>query len=284
MRSLQGKRVVITGSASGIGRALAIELARNGCQLCLVDINRSGLAKTAEATRGWGAATLELVCDIGDSADVNKMTGALLRRWPEIDILINNAGITYRGNSEKMQPCDWERVLAVNLNGPIQTCQSLLPVLLKRPAAHVVNICSVLGLRSFSKFAAYSASKHGLVGYSKSLRAEYLRSQVGVTTVCPAFVQTPLIESIPSSDGRQLRRPPPRWLCSSPETVARKTVRAIQRNRGLVVVSPLAQLIWRLDRFVPSLFEVPGWLPKRRILTTPSRPSSVSPTTNRRVA
>jgi 3-oxoacyl-[acyl-carrier protein] reductase len=227
MQNLQAKRAAITGAASGIGRAIAIAIE---------------LAK----------------------ADIGRAIDSMLASWPEIDVLVNNAGVAYRGNSAEMMQADWERLLVINLLAPIQICQRLLPVLLCRPEAHVVNVSSMLGLCGFPKFSAYSASKFGLVGYTESLRMEHIRSQIGVSAVCPGFVLTPFIDSVPTAGGGRRQKPPPRWFCTTAETVAKKTVKAIRRDRGVVVVTPLAQLTWRLKRFIPAVFELPKLLWDRR--------------------
>ncbi len=176
-----------------------------------------------------------------------------------------NAGVTYRGRSEEMAQEDWEHLLAVNLLGPIQITQRLLPSLLARPEAHVLNVCSLLGLCGFSKFSAYSASKFALVGYSDSLRAEYLGSQLGVTALCPGFVRTPFIESVLGPHGQRRERSTPSWLCTTPEVIANRSMKAIRRNQGLVVVTPMAHVLWRLKRFMPSLFELKRIRRSRRI-------------------
>ena len=140
----------------------------------------------------------------------------------------------------------------MNSLGPIRICQQLLPMLLSRPEAHVLNVWSVMGLCGFPKFSAYCASTFALVGYSESLRAEHLGSRLGVTAVCPGFVRTAFIESIPTARGARHRPSVPAWLRTTPDMVARKSVKAIRCNRGSVLVTPSAHLTWRLKRFVPG--------------------------------
>jgi len=265
MRSFTEKHAVITGAASGIGRAIAVALSDAGCHTCLIDIDALGLEQTVNEVQKKGVKAFGLTCNIADKNEVSHTLNALVEKWPSIDLLVNNAGITYRGRSDEMAQPDWERLLAVNLLGPMQITQRLLPFLLARPEAHVLNICSLLGLCGFSKFAAYSASKFGMVGYSEALRAEYLRSQLGVTAVCPGYVRTPFIESVPGKNGVRRERSTPQWLCTSPEIVALASLKAIRRNRGLVVLTPLAHVTWRLKRFFPSLFELPRLLKSRRM-------------------
>jgi short-subunit dehydrogenase len=264
MRTLRGKRAVVTGAASGIGKAIAKELAKAGCHTYLLDIDEAGLQRTVAEISQMGVEVNSGVVDLADKAAVEGTLEQMLASWREIDILVNNAGVAYRGNSAEMSEHDWEHLLRINLAAPIQICQRLLPVLLRRPEGHVLNVSSMIGLCGFPKFSAYAASKFGLVGYSESLRMEHIRSQIGVSAVCPGFVLTPFIESVPTTAGAVRKRPPPRWLCTTPEVVARKSVRAIRRNRGVVAVTPLAHLAWRLKRFVPAVFELPRLLRTRR--------------------
>ncbi len=250
-----GKHAVITGAASGIGQAIAISLAKAGCHLYLIDIDSEGLAGTCQALQQLGVKAIGLKCNIAEKDELAYTLHRLLNISPEVDILVNNAGVTYRGRSEEMAQGNWEHLLAVNLLGPIQITQRLLPTLLQRREAHVLNVCSLLGLCGFSKFSAYNASKFGLVGYTESLRAEYLGSQLGVTALCPGFVRTPFIETVPGPHGQHRARTTPNWLCTTPEVIASRSMKAICRNQGLVVVTPMAHILWRLKRFLPSIFE-----------------------------
>jgi short-subunit dehydrogenase len=258
MRTFLGKHAVVTGAASGIGRAISLSLAKAGCDLCLIDINQAGLAGTVKEVQQLGRTSISLTCNLAVKDDLDGTLDALLASWPAIDILVNNAGVAFRGRSEEMEPSDWERLLAVNLLAPIQITQRLLPTMLARSEAHVLNVCSLLGLCGFSKFSAYCASKFGLVGYSESLRTEYQGSPLGVTALCPGYVQTPFIESVPGPHGQHREQSTPRWLCTTPEVIANRSLKAIRRNQGLVVVTPLAQVLWRMKRFMPSIVGLAG--------------------------
>src|SRR5207244_7728925 len=141
----------------------------------------------------------------------------------------------------------WDAVLGINLLAPIQLIRELLPTLLARGDAHIVNVCSILGLVAIPKFAAYQASKFGLVGLSESLRAEYASRGLGVTALCPAFVQTKFFEVIDGQNGRAMRTPP-KWLFASVEQVAARAIKAIYRNQGVVTVSLLARVQWFIKR------------------------------------
>ncbi len=128
----------------------------------------------------------------------------------------------------------------------------MLPTLLTRPESHLFNVSSIFGLVAADQTAAYHASKYGLVGFSESLRTEYARLNLGVTVLCPGFTRTNLYRA--AGSGREGPIPtPPDWLCTRPEQVARQAIRAIYRNRGLVVVSALARFLWYSKRYFPGL-------------------------------
>src|SRR5262249_46639836 len=141
-----------------------------------------------------------------------------------IDILVNNAGVAYYGATDRMCADRWNWLLAINLLAPIQLTREWLPVLLTRPEAHVLNVCSIAGLVACAKLPAYHTSKYGLVGFSESLRAEYSARGLGVTALCPGFVRTNLFQAAPNGHNGKPIRVPPRWLCTSPEKIAARAV------------------------------------------------------------
>src|SRR5262249_51087133 len=168
---------------------------------------------------------------------------------------VNNAGVSYHGKTEGMPAARWDVVLGVNLLAPIQLTRELLPTLLARDEAHILNMCSILGLVAVPKFAAYQASKFGLVGLSESLRAEYASRGLGVTALCPGFVQTKMFDArADGQDGKRMRTPPT-WFFASPEQVAARAIKAIYRNHGVITHSLLARFLWFVKRMTPRLFD-----------------------------
>jgi NAD(P)-dependent dehydrogenase (short-subunit alcohol dehydrogenase family) len=255
MRSIRGKRALVTGAASGIGRAIALALAKEGADVCLVDINEAGLEEVAEAIENLGVRALPIGCDVSRSEEIAAAVDELLETWGGLEILVNNAGVLHYGPTHRMTDDQWERVLAVNLLAPIHFTRLLLRTLLRQPEAHIVNVSSMYGLFATRKTAAYHATKFGLVGLTESLRAEYGRQGIGVTTVCPGFVRSNLFEAGTSSSRNGEIRNPPAWACTTAENVARKTIRAIYRNRRLVLVTPLAYAGHYLKRIAPWLLD-----------------------------
>src|SRR5262249_7265241 len=157
-----------------------------------------------------------LRCDLSQPAQVSACVQDALSCWGALDILVNNAGVAYYGPTERMTPGQWDWLLQVNLRSPIQLTQELLPTLLHRPEAHILNVCSIAGLVAGRKLAAYPVSKFGLVGFSEALRAEYAHRGLGVTALCPGLVRTGLFQAAVSGQPGKPVKPPPRWLCISP--------------------------------------------------------------------
>jgi short-subunit dehydrogenase len=254
MRTIEGKLALITGAAAGIGRALALALADHGTHLLLVDVDEARLAETAVAARRHGVCAAACVADLGNADEVRRVAAWVKDDFGGLDILINNAGVAYYGTTHEMREDQWRKVLAVNLLATVQLTNELLPCLFERPQAHVLNMCSIAGLVGMSRLAVYNASKFALVGFSESLRAEYGPRGLGVTAFCPGLVRTGIFESAMTGGGKS---PPrfPAWMTTPPEPVARRAVRAIRKNQGLVVVTAAAHAIWWLKRLFPKFLD-----------------------------
>jgi short-subunit dehydrogenase len=289
VRNLAGKRALVTGAASGIGRAIALEFARAGTNLVLIDIDESGLTNVvAEARQGAVDATA-IKCDVAQVEQLRSVVDQLIARWRGVDILVNNAGVTYYGPTADMRPEMWDAILDVNLRAPVRLTSMLLPTLLARPEAHVLNVCSALGLIAMPRVAAYCTSKFGLVGYSEALRAECGRLGLGVTALCPGFVSTNLFANALRPPSKSYAKSPPSWLCTTPERVARAAVKSVRRNRGLVIVEPVARAMLAAKRFAPGLLDLLQSLGRRKrmaakeltwkpVVDQPPQPPAVEPT------
>ncbi len=255
MRTIRGKWALVTGAASGIGRAIALRLAQEGAKLVLIDIDETRLSEVAEETKSIGVETITRRCDVSEPREVSAAVAETLARCGGVDILVNNAGITYYGKTERMSSEHWDRLLRINLLSHLQFTRELLPTMLERKEAHVLNVCSVLGLVGMPKVAAYCTSKFGMVGFSESLRNEYGRDGLGVTALCPGFVSTNLFTNAPLEKPSEEHKLPPKSICTTPERVANAAVKAIYRNRRLVVVEPFAKFLYITKRFVPWLMD-----------------------------
>jgi short-subunit dehydrogenase len=253
MRTIRGKKALVTGAASGLGRAIALALARQGADLYLLDIDEARLSAVVAEAEQHGIAAVGAICDVACPDQVSAQIGEVLKEWNKLDILVNNAGVAYYGPTERMTAEQWQRLLAINLLAPIQFTRELLPTLLEQPEAHIVNVCSIAGLVASGRLTAYHVSKYGLVGFSEALRAEFDRRGLGVTALCPGLVRTNIFQAAVNGRGDKPIRTPPAWICASPETVANRAVQAILKNRGLVVVTPMARFLWYFKRLSPSL-------------------------------
>jgi short-subunit dehydrogenase len=178
-----------------------------------------------------------------------------MARCGGVDILVNNAGITYYGKTDRMSAEHWDRLMRVNLLSQIQFTRELLPSMLERREAHVLNVCSVLGLVGMPKVTAYCTSKFGMVGFTEALRNEFGREGLGVTALCPGFVTTNLFTNAPLEKSVEEHKIPPRIICTTPERVAEAAVKAIYRNRRLVTVEPFAKFMYAMKRYTPWLMD-----------------------------
>ncbi|HEY3393611.1 MAG TPA: SDR family oxidoreductase [Lacipirellulaceae bacterium] len=264
MRELRGKTALVTGAASGIGRAIAARLAAEGVSLFLADVNEVGLAKVVSELQRNGIEVIGRRCDVAEPREISATVAEILSRWGGVDILVNNAGITYYGRTERMSAEHWDKLIRVNLLSHIQFTRELLPSLLARPEAHVLNVCSMFGLVGMPKLAAYTTAKFAMVGFSDALRAEYARDGLGVTALCPGFVDTNLFASAPLGEPQKERKIPPAILCTTPEKVARAAVKAIRRDRRLVVISPWAKFLVSAKRLVPGVMDFLFHLGRRK--------------------
>jgi len=260
-----GKHVLVTGAASGIGKATALEVGRRGARLTLADIDLPGARATRdEVSRAGGDATAHQV-DLAKGDDIDALANEARAAHGPVDVLVNNAGVAVVAPFLRTSAAHWEWVMAVNVWGPIRLTRALLPSMLERGAGHVVMVASLAGLIGAPAMVAYTTTKFALVGFAESLRLELGDTGVGVTVVCPGFVRTNFAKAS-RYDNRGFRRfldSPPSWYGLSKERVASKLAAAVETNRPLVVLGP-EKLGWWLKRVAPeSAFAVTRWAARR---------------------
>jgi short-subunit dehydrogenase len=262
MKVLRGRTAFVTGAASGIGRAIAIALARESVNLVITDRDAAGLALTEqEAQRAGVVAVTSILCDLTQPERISEMLDRLVSDGP-LHILVNCAGLAFYGQQRSMNDADWRNIIAVNLMAPMQITTRLIATLARADEAHIVNMASFLGLIPTRRLAAYQASKYGLVGYTLALRSDYYRKNFGVSVICPGFVTTPMLRQTGQSKTPAWGPKIPAWLCTTPEHIAEVTIRAIKRDKGLVIITAVAHLMWRFNRFFPGLVDYlnrEGW-------------------------
>ncbi|HEY3505845.1 MAG TPA: SDR family oxidoreductase [Actinocatenispora sp.] len=190
---------VVTGAGQGIGRQVAEHLAAEGYTLVLTDLSEP--ADTLAAVRGYGAEAIAVVGDVSDDGAVDALATSVDERFGRVDVLVNNAGISLLRPAEETTPAEWRRVLDVNLTGPFLTCRAFGTRMLAAGSGSIVNIASIAGLHGVSDRAAYNASKHGLVGLTRTLAGEWGGRGVRVNAVCPGWVKTEMDAADQASGG-----------------------------------------------------------------------------------
>ena len=188
---------VVTGGASGMGRALATRFGLAGCRIVVADIEEPALAKTTAALEALGINAVGFPTDVSDAASMDKLAASTLDAFGQVDLLFNNAGVGGGGTIDSLTTADWEWVLGVNLWGVIHGLRVFLPHLLAQDSGYVVNTASIAGHTSYARMGPYSASKHAVVAISETLYAELhqARSGVGVSVLCPGIVNTNILAS-----------------------------------------------------------------------------------------
>ncbi len=260
IKDLNGRRCLITGAASGIGRATAFAGAAKGAEVFLTDIRAEELGEAAREIRDSGGRVgLAAPADVSDHDQVVALAEEIHRDHGSMDVVMNIAGISAWGPIERLSHDDWRRMIDVNLMGPISVLECFVPPMIEAGrGGHVVNVSSSAGLFGLPWHAAYSASKFGLRGVSEVLRFDLRRHDIGVSLVCPGAVRTGLVETV-EIKGVDREHPAVRKLIKaferravSPETVARKILRAIERDRYLVFTSRDIQFgHWVQRKFAP---------------------------------
>jgi NAD(P)-dependent dehydrogenase (short-subunit alcohol dehydrogenase family) len=182
------KTAVITGAAQGIGRRTAEAFGENGYRLGLADLREP--TETLKTLKENGVEVMALVGDISDEETVERISTSVTERWGRVDVLVNNAGISFIENAEKIRATDFRRVLEVNLVAPFLLAKAFGAQMLAQKSGSIVNVASIAGLTGIADRAAYNASKHGLIGLTRTLAAEWGGRGVRVNAVCPGWVKT----------------------------------------------------------------------------------------------
>jgi NAD(P)-dependent dehydrogenase (short-subunit alcohol dehydrogenase family) len=262
VRDLRGKRCLITGAASGIGRATAIAVAQRGGVLFLTDVQAEALDQVAgEIRAAGGTVAYAKATDVTDRDAVAAMAAEIHEAHGSMDAVMNIAGVSTWGTIEQLGQEDWRKMIEVNLMGPIGVLEAFVPAMIEaRRGGHVVNVSSAAGLFGLPWHGAYGASKFGLRGVSEVLRTDLRRHGIGVSLVCPGAVRTPLVATV-EIRGIDREAPVMRKLIErferhavSPEHVAARIIAGLQRNRYLVFTSTDIHALYLVQRYIPPLY------------------------------
>ena len=217
---LENKVAVVTGSARGIGRAIAKRLAQDGATIVICDLFENDVLVTAEELRSEGFKVLPLRVDVTNLEDVESMITTVVEKLGAVDILVNNAGIVRDALLVRMKEADWDAVIAVNLKGAFNCTKSVARIMMKQRSGKIVNISSVMGLMGNVGQANYSASKAGIIGLTKSAAKELGGRGVNVNAVAPGFIMSKMTESLPEDQKKKVLELIPLGTIGYPEDVA----------------------------------------------------------------
>ncbi len=199
---MKDRVVIVTGAASGIGRAAAIAFAREGAKLSLSDLNEAGGAETLAAVRAAGADGIFMRCDVAQEKDVEAMVGKTVEHFGRLDCAYNNAGIENDAKPVTEIPSDvFDRVIAINVRGVYLSMKAEIPAMLRSGKGAIVNTASVAGLIGTAGLLPYVASKHAVVGMTKSASAEFASAGIRVNAVCPGLIRTPMLDRLEANIG-----------------------------------------------------------------------------------
>jgi 3-oxoacyl-[acyl-carrier protein] reductase len=217
---LLGKVALVTGAAQGIGRAIALLLAQKGADIVVSDINLEKAEETVREIETIGRRAMAIRADVANTNDVERMVEAILGRFGQIDILVNNAGITRDKLILRMTEEDWDAVLNINLKGTFNCTKAVVRHMSKQRRGKIVNIASVVGEMGNVGQANYSASKAGVIGFTKTIAREFAQRGINVNAIAPGYIETPMTEALTEKVKEGLRRMIPMERLGRPEDVA----------------------------------------------------------------
>lgn len=253
----KGKVSIITGAAAGIGRATAEAFANRGAVVILADIDGDGAARAAESINACGGRAEAECVDVSKLADMERLIHGARGRYGRLDYIFNNAGIGMLADLRDMSFTDWDRIIGINLYGVIYGTKLAYEIMAEQRSGHIINMASGSGLFPSPMRTGYNATKFGVVGLSHGLRAEAWVLGVKVSVVCPGVVMTDIFKKAdaPNFNREKFLERLGRTKGQTPDEAAQEILAGVAKNRGIITLSPLVALLWRVYRFSPVVYE-----------------------------
>jgi 3-oxoacyl-[acyl-carrier protein] reductase len=231
---LAGKVALVTGAAQGIGKAVALLLARNGADIVVSDINLEKAEETAKEVQALGRKALATKVDVATLGDVEKMVEAILAQFGKVDILVNNAGIARDKLILRMSEDDWDAVLNINLKGTFNCTKAVVRHMSKQKSGKIVNIASVVGEMGNAGQGNYAASKAGVIGFTKTIAREFAKRGINVNAIAPGYIETPMTDALPDKAKEELKRLIPMDRLGKPEDVAEAVLFLVSESANYI--------------------------------------------------
>jgi NAD(P)-dependent dehydrogenase (short-subunit alcohol dehydrogenase family) len=248
-----GKRIFVTGGASGFGRAMAERWARDGYRVCIGDINDERLAETLASLKGLGAVAHALRCDVTKDGDIEAAAQWLTDSWGGVDVVVNNAGVALTGRIQELSLDDWRWIVDINLLGVVRGCKTFTPIFKRQGHGHFVNVASMAGLIHPPMMAPYNTTKAAVIALTETLAVELAPDGIRVSVVCPSFFRTNLTETMRA--GSEELAAATRKLVNkarrSADDIADVTFKGVKRNDVHILTHPDGKAAWMMKRFAP---------------------------------
>lgn len=231
---LKDKVAIVTGGARGIGKEIALTLAKEGASVCICDVNEQALEETAKELESTGKKAIGIKIDVTDFSQVQEMVQKVLDKFSKIDILINNAGITRDNLVLRMKEEEWDAVLNVNLKGTFNCTKAVSKVMVKQRSGRIVSIASIVGLMGNPGQSNYAASKGGIISFTKSVAKELASRNINVNAIAPGFIKTDMTASLPKDLQDEMLKLIPLNRFGEPSDVANLTLFLVSENSNYI--------------------------------------------------
>jgi NADP-dependent 3-hydroxy acid dehydrogenase YdfG len=254
---IEGKRVAITGAGGGLGRAMAIQFAKQGCKVAIADINATAMQESFDAVIERSKDSFIQHCNVCQEADFEKFLAKCNERWGGVDVLVNNAGIASFNGIHKESINSWQRMLDINTLGVVRGCKVFAPALKKQGGGHIVNIASIAGISCTPHMSSYNATKAAVIALSETLRWELKSANIGVKVVRPSLFKTGLADSS-GVENVKIKGNLEKMMATSKlsaDDIAESIYTAVQKNIFMLLPHKSSRWLCLLKRLSPDLYQ-----------------------------